>query len=80
MLKDFFIETFGEYNPVKYESCESITFCDLDGYCSVETDCNDVIPSGVAGVDWIYIFSVVAFLIVLSSLLKMVGGLICNRL
>lgn len=80
MLKDFFIETFGEYNPITYEACEFQTICDAEGYCDVDTICNDVIPSGVAGVDWVYVFPVISFLIVLLSLCKMLGGLICNRL
>lgn len=70
-MRQFLEQILGRYNPVTYTAYEYIE----DSMLSYE-----VIPSGVAGVDWLYILSGVAFLIVIYSIFRLLGGLICNRM
>lgn len=37
-----------------------------------------IIPSGMAGVDWPYVIRAVIFMIVLWSMFRILGGLICK--
>lgn len=39
---------------------------------------NSVIPSGLAGVDWPYIIRAVVFIVVLWSILRILGGMLCR--
>lgn len=54
---------FGEYIPVSYTDSAG----------------SSIIPAGVAGVDWQYVLGVVLFCIIVYSLLRIVGGLICRN-
>ena len=38
----------------------------------------NVIPSGLAGVDWLYVLSGLLFIVVIWSVFKLLGGLICK--
>lgn len=37
-----------------------------------------IIPDGFAGVDWVYLIRAVVFVVVLWSVLRLLGGLICR--
>lgn len=67
-MKAFFESVFGVYTPVTY----------LDSFLDSSGDVVEVerIASGLAGVDWTYVLSVVAFLIVLYGVLRIIGGVI----
>lgn len=62
-IREFMQAIFGNYIPV--------TYTDSAG--------NSIIPAGVAGVDWQYVLGVVLFCIIVYSLLRIVGGLICRN-
>lgn len=67
-MKEFFETVFGVYTPVTYTD----SFLDSSGdLVEVER-----IASGLAGVDWTYVLSVVAFLIVLYGVIRIIGGVI----
>lgn len=55
---------FGEYVPVTYSA--------LDAGGEVV----DIIPAGLAGVDWTYVLGVVGFFLVLWCILRIIGGVI----
>ena len=38
----------------------------------------DVIPAGFAGVDWLYILSGLAFIVVIWSIFRILGGWLCK--
>ena len=79
-MNDFIVETFGEYTPITYESCESIPVCDVEGYCSVETTCNDVIPPGLAGVNMEYVSNILIVIIPIYFIFRTLGAIICKSL
>lgn len=56
----------GEYNPITY-TMESIGPDSTTIY-------NDIIPSGLAGVDWSYIFAGAFYLMVFYAMLRIIGG------
>lgn len=72
-MKNLIQSIFGTYVPVTYEKFETVIDSSTGAQTSVITD---VIPDGVAGCDWMYILGVVAFLIVLYSVLRIIGGVI----
>lgn len=41
-------------------------------------DASGVIPAGMAGVDWVYIANFVLLVVVIYSVLRIIGGLICR--
>lgn len=55
---------FGVYTPISFDVVNS------DGSIS------SVIPNGFSGVDWVYVLGVVIFIVCLSSLFKILGGLL----
>lgn len=59
---DFIRSVLGEYVPVVYEYFDIA----LEQY-------HEVIPSGMAGVDWPYIIGGLAFLIMLYSVFRIIG-------
>lgn len=61
-MVDFLQSVLGEYVPVVYEYFDIA----LDQY-------HEVIPSGMAGVDWPYIIGGLAFLIMLYSVFRIIG-------
>lgn len=38
----------------------------------------NIIPAGLAGVDWLYVLSGVAFIVVIWCVLRILGGFICK--
>lgn len=54
-------------------------FNDLFGIYSPVRQTNGEIVSGLAGVDWVWIFGVITFIIVLSSVLKLIAILLRGR-
>ena len=68
-MREFLISILGEYSPVTYES-----FVNVNG----ETLLVDVIPNGLAGVDWLYVLTGLLFVVVIFCVLKVIGGLICK--
>lgn len=68
-MKSMLIELFGEYTPVMFEQVSYIQTTEL-GYVKVT---NDVVASGLAGVDWPWVMGVLLFAIVLYSLFRILG-------
>lgn len=64
-MREFLISVLGEYSPVVFETV-------VDG-ASVS-----VIPSGLAGVDWLYVLTGVLLIVCVWSVFKLLGGLICK--
>lgn len=63
----FIRQILGAYTPVVYQVWDSVKETYLD-----------VIPAGLAGVDFGYVIAGLAFLIVLYCTLKVLGALICK--
>lgn len=61
-FRSFIDYVLGAYSPV--------TYVNLDGI--------SVIPSGLSGVDWGFVFSGLILCIVLFSFFKLIGGVICK--
>lgn len=59
---------FGSYTPVTYDVYNAVTE-------SYET----VVAQGFAGVDWPYILAVGGFFLVLYSILRIIGGIVCGK-
>ena len=57
-MRDLILSLFGTYTPV--------TFTDVD--------CVDVIPAGLAGVDWVWIGGLFLFSITLYCVFRILGG------
>lgn len=68
-MKNLLVELFGAYTPVTYT--EYIYYIAADG--SVVQDFNEVVASGLAGVDWPWVMGVFLFAIVLYSLFRLLG-------
>lgn len=66
-IRDFLILILGEYSPVSYEV-----------YNVASDTVAHVIPSGLAGVDWLYVGTLALLVIVIYCVLKCLGGLICK--
>lgn len=65
-MKYLILELFGEYTPVTY--MESIYNASGDAY-----ELQEVVASGVAGVDWPWLVGVLLFAIVLWSFFRILG-------
>lgn len=65
-MKDLIVSLFGEYIPVTYEVI-------VDGVTQI------VIADGVAGVDWPYVLGILIFVVVLSSVLRGLNGLLSRK-
>lgn len=68
-MVDFISSILGEYTPVTYEAVYGIG-SDVVRY--------NVVPPGLAGVDWLYVLSGVLFIVAVYSVFKILGGLICK--
>ena len=68
-MKDMIVELFGQYSPVTYS--EYFVYTAADG--SVMQNVNEVVASGLAGVDWPWVAGVFLFAIVLYSLCRLLG-------
>lgn len=64
-MVEFIHTLLGEYLPVTYE------------YIVNDTIVN-VIPNGISGVDFSYIFSGLILCIIINSFFKALGGIICK--
>lgn len=74
-MLDFLESILGTYTPVTYETFQTV----IDSTTGMESSVLvDVIPNGVAGVDWLYVLTGVMFIVVIGSVLKLLGGLICK--
>ena len=71
---DFIRNLLGVYHAVTYQITKVLD----NGDGTFSTIVEDIIPSGAAGVDWGYIISGLAFLIVIYCTLKLLGALICK--
>lgn len=65
-MKNLIIELFGEYTPVSY--MENV----YDAAGEV-VNMQEVVASGVAGVDWPWLVGVLLFALVLYSLFRLLG-------
>lgn len=70
-MRDFLQSVLGVYRPITYQTYQMVE----DELISV-----DVIPAGVAGVDWLYVLSGVAFILCVYAVFRILGGLICKSL
>lgn len=66
-IRDFLISILGDYTPVSYQV-----------YDVASDTVASVIPSGVAGVDWLYVGTLALLVVVIYCVLKCLGGLICK--
>lgn len=74
-MRAFLESILGSYTPVTYQSIDYLY--DENGLLLSET-VTDFIPSGLAGVDWTFVLTGVAFLILLWCALRILGGIICK--
>lgn len=58
-MRDLMISLFGIYQPIQYVTSAGDT----------------VIPSGAAGVDWIYISGIALFALFLYCVIRLIGGI-----
>lgn len=65
-MKNLIIELFGEYTPVSY--MENV----YDAAGEI-VNTQEVVASGVAGVDWPWLVGVLLFALVLYSLFRLLG-------
>ncbi len=65
-MKNLIIELFGEYTPVSY--MENV----YDAAGEI-VNMQEVVASGVAGVDWPWLVGVLLFALVLYSLFRLLG-------
>lgn len=63
-VREIIESIFGNYNPIIYETMD------------VEGNILEVIPDGLAGVDWPYVLGVLGFFVVLYCVLRIVGSVI----
>lgn len=61
-MRSFLASILGTYTAVTYQLADGTS----------------VIPAGLAGVDWLFVLSGVAFLLVMFCVLRILGGLICK--
>lgn len=74
-MRDFLISILGRYSPPTYEQFQSV----IDSTTGTQTSVLvDIIPDGLAGVDWLYILTGLLFIVVVYSVFKLLGGLICK--
>lgn len=66
-MRAFLESVLGTYAPVTYEL-----------YNAASDTTNTVVAVGLAGVDWSYVFSGVAFLIVIYCVFKALGAIVCK--
>lgn len=59
---------FGSYTPVTYVIYNAVT----ESY-------DTVVAQGFAGVDWPYILAVGGFFLVLYSVMRIIGGIVCGK-
>lgn len=71
-MRSFIDSLLGTYVPQTYEHFVTLT----DGTQGLE----NVIPDGLAGVDWSYIIAGLVFVILIYSIFRTIGGLICKSL
>lgn len=57
-MRDLIVQLFGTYTPVVYTDADGI----------------DIIPSGMAGVDWSFLAGVILFGITLYCVFRVIGG------
>lgn len=65
-MKNLIIELFGVYTPVTYME-------PIYNAAGEFTEMQEVVASGVAGVDWPWVMGVILFAIVLYSLFRILG-------
>lgn len=68
-MYDYLQSILGTYTPPTYE-----TYVSVDGVSTLI----DVIPDGLAGVDWLYVLSGVAFILCIYCVFRLLGGLLCK--
>lgn len=68
-------DLFGSYSPVTYSDTSLVWDSVNEEFITIV---NDVIPSGLAGVDWPWIAGVFLFAIMLHGLLRIIGGCVCR--
>lgn len=75
-MREFINAILGAYEPVQYV-VEEYTFAE-DGLTVLEMVSSEVIPAGLAGVDWSYVITGLVFVVVVYCLFKTLGGMICR--
>lgn len=74
-MVEFLQSILGTYTPVTYSHVWAQWDEATQQYIELY---EDVIPNGLAGVDWLYILSGLLFIVVVWSVFKLLGGLICK--
>ena len=64
-MREFISNLLGTYVPVTYPKVvDGVTY--------------QIVASGLAGVDWLYVITGVCFLILVFSFFKLLGAIVCN--
>ena len=71
----FLASILGTYSPITYSVTE---MCYNPALEDIEEITYDVVPAGLAGVDWLYVLGGLLFIVVVWSVFKLLGGLICK--
>lgn len=61
-------QIFGSYQPISYQVWDP----ELQAFY-------EVIPSGLSGVNWPYVLSIIGFLMMLFCVMKILGGILCAK-
>lgn len=68
---------FGEYTPITYPVTKYVWDAATEEYVTYNVD---VIPNGVAGLDWPWVAGFVLFTVFFYSVLRIIGGVACGKL
>ena len=60
------------YTPITYEYTESVYDASLDAMSQIT---NDIIPSGMAGVDWEFLAAAAIFCVCLYCIFRLLGAI-----
>ena len=76
-MREFINAILGAYEPVSYVE-ERYVFSAEQPDVVVEMITGEIIPAGLAGVDWSYVITGLVFVVVVYCLFKTLGGMICR--
>lgn len=68
-MKDLILTIFGSYEPITYESYV------MTDNTSGSYELVNIVPDGIAGVDWMWLGGFLIFLVFLFCILRLLGGL-----
>lgn len=75
-MSNIIYSLFGSYSPVTYTFVEKVWDPVNEAFVDVVSD---VVAPGLAGVDWPWLAGVALFAIVLYSVFRLIGGVLCGK-